>query len=190
MLGNDIVDLKIAGKESNWRRSGYLEKIFTKFEQNIIKDSLNPDLVVWILWSIKESVYKAHNRISLIYEFAPSKIEIENLKISEKSASAEISYHKTQYFSKTEYSKHFVHTIAIKDSLNFFGIKILGLKTTSRDYTNILLKKNLIKNSQKVQKTNDGIPNIVTETEGNEIPISISHHGSYLGIIINNSITR
>jgi phosphopantetheinyl transferase (holo-ACP synthase) len=33
VIGNDIVDLALARKESNWKRPGYLNKIFTTKEQ-------------------------------------------------------------------------------------------------------------------------------------------------------------
>jgi hypothetical protein len=32
VIGNDIVDLALARKESNWKRPGYLNKIFTTKE--------------------------------------------------------------------------------------------------------------------------------------------------------------
>ena len=36
MIGNDIVDLALAQKESNWKRKGFLDKIFTLQEQLFI----------------------------------------------------------------------------------------------------------------------------------------------------------
>ena len=33
MIGNDIVDLDLARKESNWKRKGFLDKIFSLQEQ-------------------------------------------------------------------------------------------------------------------------------------------------------------
>ena len=37
MIGNDVVDLATAKNENNWRRKGYLEKLFTEEEIAIIK---------------------------------------------------------------------------------------------------------------------------------------------------------
>lgn len=184
MLGNDIVDLNTAGKDSNWRRRGYLEKVFTSYEQNLISCSSNPDLLVWILWSIKESVYKAHFRIYQFREFAPKKIEITDIKIKEETAVAEAFYHNKKYYSKTAISDSFVHSIVLNEPLKFSEIKTAIFKTGSRDYTSLLINKNLIDQSDIVEKTQDGIPNIVSREEGVKIPISISHHGDFLGIII------
>ena len=36
MIGNDIVDLKLAKNQSNWQRKGFLEKQFTEEEQKTI----------------------------------------------------------------------------------------------------------------------------------------------------------
>jgi hypothetical protein len=45
VIGNDIVDL--AWKESNWKRPGYLNKIFTTKEQLLISSAENPNTMVW-----------------------------------------------------------------------------------------------------------------------------------------------
>ena len=43
MIGNDIVDLALAQKESNWKRKGFLNKIFTEKEQLLILNAKNND---------------------------------------------------------------------------------------------------------------------------------------------------
>ena len=42
MIGNDIVDLQLAKKQSNWQRKGFLDKQFTVSEQEEIARSKNP----------------------------------------------------------------------------------------------------------------------------------------------------
>ena len=49
MIGNDIVDLDLAQKKSNWRRKGFLNKIFTLQEQSLIHNDFNPERMVWNL---------------------------------------------------------------------------------------------------------------------------------------------
>ena len=75
MVGNDIIDLKKATVESNWQREGFLNKIFTNNEQNSIHDSVDPFLLVWRLWSMKESVYKVFIQKGGQRAFNPSKID-------------------------------------------------------------------------------------------------------------------
>ena len=74
MRGNDIIDIKAAAQESNWRRTGFLQKIFTSRECSYIKESVEPDKRVWTLWSIKESVYKSYTRQCGGRLFAPKYI--------------------------------------------------------------------------------------------------------------------
>jgi acyl carrier protein len=58
VIGNDIVDLALARKESNWKRPGYLNKIFTTKEQLLISSAENPNTMVWNLWSRKRRPIK------------------------------------------------------------------------------------------------------------------------------------
>lgn len=71
MIGNDLVDLQLASKESNWQRKGYLQKVCTPEEQELILTSANPYRVFWTLWSMKESVYKIINSTTGIRNYSP-----------------------------------------------------------------------------------------------------------------------
>ena len=59
-IGNDIVDLELAKAQNNWKRKGFLEKLFTKKEQEKIINSNNPFLTIWLFWSMKEAAYKCY----------------------------------------------------------------------------------------------------------------------------------
>ncbi|WP_231464047.1 MULTISPECIES: 4'-phosphopantetheinyl transferase superfamily protein [unclassified Pedobacter] len=110
MLGNDIVDLKLAKTQSNWQRSGFLNKIFTKQEQFYIRSSENPDRLVWLLWSMKEAAYKIHNRITGVRNFAPTSLECsirqEDLKKGAVCIDAET------YYTESDINDDYVHTVA------------------------------------------------------------------------------
>ena len=75
MIGNDIVDLSIAEKESNWRRKNFLKKLFTDNEQRLIFSSKNPFNLVWRFWSMKEAAYKIYTQINGTRFFAPKKFD-------------------------------------------------------------------------------------------------------------------
>ena len=81
MIGNDIVDLTLARKESHWKRVGFLEKIFTKREQLLILNAQNKEQMVWNLWTRKEAVYKIYNRQTGIRAFIPLQLECFDSKI-------------------------------------------------------------------------------------------------------------
>lgn len=108
MIGNDVIDLALARKESNWRRPGFIEKIFTLSEQEFIGQAKNPEVAVWHLWSCKEAVYKIVNRESGERIFNPQKfqcfVEINKVK-----------YNNNQYFTGSIITKNSIHTIAVKE---------------------------------------------------------------------------
>ena len=79
MIGNDIIDLSLAKVQSNWRRKGYLNKLFSDEEQKMILTSSEPDIFVWRLWSMKESAYKAQLRCETLKRFNPVAYECQIL---------------------------------------------------------------------------------------------------------------
>lgn len=156
MIGNDVVDLVLAQKESNWKRKGFLNKLFTSFEQDLIQKARNQDEMVWMLWSIKESVYKAYQRIHYNEGFYPIKIEI--VEINSKNESI-IQLFGTLFYGKTTIDKDFIKTVVVlhKSDLN----RIQYLKTS--DYS----------------KNENGLPIDLIFKK----PISVSHHGRIREIV-------
>ena len=71
MIGNDIIDLSLAKTQSNWQRKGFLEKLFSNDEQQLILEASNSFEMVWRLWSMKEAAYKIYTQHNEIRFFAP-----------------------------------------------------------------------------------------------------------------------
>ena len=155
MIGNDIVDLALAKKESNWNRKGFLEKIFTKEEQLLISTSKNPDSMVWNLWSRKEAAYKIYNRETGIRGYFPLKLICKYT--NEKSGY--VTCNGRKYFTKTTITNDKIHTIAVVEYSYFNKIK-------------------QIEQGIKIYKKN-GIPFIKTHNDSISRPVSISHHGDF-----------
>jgi phosphopantetheinyl transferase (holo-ACP synthase) len=155
MIGNDIVDLALARKESNWKRNRFLDKIFTAKEQLLIADTENPEIMVWNLWSRKEAAYKIYNRETGIRGYFPLQLECSY----ENEISGSVSIKGNTYFTKTTISDAFIHTIAVVKKENFDAVKKLNSNLT-------------------ISKTN-GIPFIIDEQTKIAKPISISHHGRF-----------
>lgn len=110
MIGNDIIDLKLAAEESNWQRSGYLEKIFTAEEQVLIHSSADPFRMVWLLWSCKEAVYKIVHRRTKIRKYAPLSFH----------CSADMVVHEGfSYYVRSEQSSEHIYTIAVENPVLF-----------------------------------------------------------------------
>lgn len=158
MIGNDVVDLEFAKKESNWQRKGFLDKIFTKNEQFLIQKSKNQDITVWCLWSRKEAAYKIWNRETGIRKFNPIQFECFDLE----SEIGKVQFKNTIYFTKTQILIDYIHTIAVLNKEIFNNIKFI-IKI-------IIIEKK------------KGIPFYINENQ--EIkPVSKSHHGRFESII-------
>jgi phosphopantetheinyl transferase (holo-ACP synthase) len=159
MIGNDIVDLDLAQIQSNWKRKGFLDKIFTLNEQKLIFEAAIPDIMVWNLWSRKEAGYKIYNRQMGIRGFFPLRIEChykdENF--------GTVSIDDFLYYTKTEITNACIYSIAIMKNINFEDIKVL-----------------LTLNGIKKEK---GIPFRINQVDNTIIPVSITHHGSFERII-------
>jgi phosphopantetheinyl transferase (holo-ACP synthase) len=131
VIGNDIVDLKQAEKDSNWRRPGYLNKLFTTGEQFLISAVEVPDEMVWLLWTMKESAYKIMSREQKLRTFAPAKLVCSNLILHPGSAEGQVSYAEDCYFTKSTMNAEYIHTVATrqKDDLPKIQISISAYHT-------------------------------------------------------------
>lgn len=159
MIGNDIVDLNLALKESNWRRSGFLDKIFTSKEQQLILNSENQDRMVWNLWSRKEASYKIYNRQTAFRGFFPLRLECD----FKDETTGTISIDGFVYHTQTEINSNYIYTVAVVETKCFKKIKILDLTTT-------------------IKKEN-GVPYFLDTISNSRIPVSITHHGRFKRII-------
>lgn len=115
MIGNDIIDLALAKVQSNWKRKGYLDKIFTTQEQLVIFNSDNPESMVWNLWSRKEAAYKIFNRQTGIRAYNPIQFEC----FGSKEIIGRVHAFDIVYFSKTEITTEYIHTICVTDKADF-----------------------------------------------------------------------
>ncbi|MES2827505.1 MAG: 4'-phosphopantetheinyl transferase superfamily protein [Bacteroidota bacterium] len=127
MIGIDIVDLAQAEKDSNWKRSGYLNKLFTTEEQFMISSDIQPDILVWLLWTMKEAAYKIHSNHNKLREFAPVKLVCSNLIIYDDTATGNVSYNDQLYFTKSIIAGDYIHSISAqtKQELETVHIEIL-----------------------------------------------------------------
>ena len=163
MIGNDIIDLALARKESNWQRKGYLNKIFTPKEQLLILNSQYPEITVWNLWSRKEAAYKIYNRQTQIRAFIPLQLECFDIKTKDGFLYGKVICYDIIYYTKTEITLEFIETNAVLNLVDFDKIQILH-------------------SSEKIIKTN-GIPDYFDSPNKIWKPISKSHHGRFERII-------
>ena len=159
MIGNDIVDLALAPKESNWKRKGFLDKIFTKNEQLRIIKSDNPENMVWNLWTRKEAAYKIFNRNTGVRIYNPIQFECFD---TDKSI-GKVMNNGVLYYTKTEINVDYIHTISVLNRTDFKNIKIIN-------------------RSNEIIKI-EGIPYLKEANNKKINPISISNHGNFEKIV-------
>lgn len=190
MIGNDIVDFVQAHKDSNWRRRGWLDKIFVPEEQKWIENTDNPDHMVWLLWSMKEAVYKAHQR-TLQHaprynpkSFVCSSLATTNsfLKTGQSQSKGRIYTAGYCYETTSVMTTDFVHTTAC---LTTFLIgkkvaKVIENPKTTAIFTNAKSHlANEMSNKYEFRKDTLGIPQIFEGTNKTPFLISLSHHGRF-----------
>ncbi|MFL1895295.1 4'-phosphopantetheinyl transferase superfamily protein [Aquimarina sp. 2-A2] len=180
MIGNDLVDLAAAKAQSNWKRSGWLNKIFTAQEQDQILQAPAPDRMVWHQWSRKEAAYKAHQRV---YNHIPifNPIQIDTTVPTFVKIGTDV-YHTT-----TTHHKNHIHSTAIITT-ETAAISQLLFKRTDSDYKTMLLSKlakafTVNASQLLLVKNKKEIPQLVCQTTNQFIPLSISHHGAYVACV-------
>lgn len=159
MIGNDIVDLDLSRKQSNWKRKGFLDKIFTVEEQKIILNDCNPELMVWNLWSRKEAAYKIYNRMTGVKGYFPWLLQCS----LENQYSGSVLIDDCIFYTQTEITTNYIYSIAVSEIVLFANINCLD--------------------SIKNVKKNNRIPYIIDEKTNEVRPVSITHHGRFQRII-------
>ncbi len=128
MIGNDIIDLALASKESDWQRKGVLEKLFTSSEQLYIGKAHNPALQFWSLWSRKEAVYKIYNRETKIRAFIPLQ-----LQCLDQNSEDVVAINGKLYFTRTEITSSYIYTTAVARQIDFHNIELIDSKRIAKD---------------------------------------------------------
>ena len=155
MIGNDIVDLKLAKAQSNWQRPHFLEKIFTIHEQEFIRKSENVELEIWNLWTRNEAAYKIFNRETIIRGFFPWRLECSIAEFLDGKFLGSVSIDDKIYFTKTIQTEEYVYTIA----------------ANSPSLLDEIIE---INSNEKIIKI-DGLP----FTAIGKVLVSITHHGRF-----------
>ncbi|MCX2474757.1 4'-phosphopantetheinyl transferase superfamily protein [Pedobacter sp. MC2016-05] len=177
MLGNDIVDLKFAKLHYNWRRKGYLNKIFSARELELINSSKSEDTMVWVLWSMKEAAYKCYNRLTSERLFNPQAFECALFGSCNNSASGVVKRSGQSFFTKTEISKNYVHTLAYSCTLMLDHLSVHHHKNNAEYSVAFTHSTNC-----SLQKDRNHLPEVIDKKTQHKHMASISHDGRYLCI--------
>ena len=190
MIGNDIVDISLASTQSNWCRKGFLEKLFSMTEIDLIFNDANPTLIVWRLWSMKESAYKANYRLNEIRKFNPKQLECRLIDQQLGEVKVGVSLYKT----RTESNPSYIHSMALADRFQESTLQKIhrnrSLMNSNELYDLLLqhvaLSCNYDKKELFLKKSSASIPELYQKKHKLKTLCSISHHGKYGAYIFTN----
>jgi phosphopantetheinyl transferase (holo-ACP synthase) len=162
MIGNDVVDLLQSREDSNWQRKGYIEKIFNPEEQLYISNASNPEIMVWILWSMKEAAYKIYNRKTKVREYIPKKLNCVIESQNQILITGKVICLENTFYTKTILFQDHIHTVAVSlfDDLN----TIIEIE------------------NKAIHKDKNGIP-FLSDLQNIAKDVSISHHGRFEKVV-------
>ena len=185
MIGNDIIDLAYTQENTNWQRRGFLDKVFSESEQEIIHQSPHPFTTVWRLWSMKEAAYKWYLQKGGRPFNSPSRIAItlrDNL-----TGDAQIGGFSVAIL--TELTKEYIHSYTQSSQQyiqvnEVFRLSQNDVNTQSAETHNRLLARIAIdwlleETCLSIKKDRQGKPLIYFREQKLDIHFSMSHHGNF-----------
>ena len=179
MLGNDIIDLHYTKLNTDWTRSGWLNKVCTQEEQDDIYKSDNPFLRTWRIWSMKESAYKIAIQKGYRHALNPTKFitSISNDKYGI------VHYDNEKIITNTETNKEFIYTIGSEEKSDL-ALAYSGFVTDLDVLKQSLLIR--ISNSYsydhkklEIRSNKNRVPAVYYANQPLHFYISMSHHGKY-----------
>jgi phosphopantetheinyl transferase (holo-ACP synthase) len=209
--GNDVIDLNQINAERT-KEQRFYTKFITGTETLLYSHPplavLPFEFFVWMLWSIKESVYKFVQRYQPNQVFSPSKIMItqieppvsslliapelivEALGLSNRNVyNSKIAFGADVFYACTVITSGYIYTVA-NDQNNFdnlyWGVKLISQNEPSfqsqevRKFIMDKLASVLGKNSLSIVKNQFGCPVLYSDAQPTSQPISLAHHGHYV----------
>ncbi|MUP45711.1 4-phosphopantetheinyl transferase family protein [Gramella sp. BOM4] len=180
MIGNDIIDLELAFKIEKSSIPRFLDKVFLAGEQEYIQSSKDPEREIWRLWSMKESAYKAQQRVQR-FERRLNPLHFECMLIDDRHGMVFSEENKWKIISDVHQSH--IHSF-ISDPRQH--IHMMPKKSrNSKDLLPAIASAIAMKIQEiSLEKDGFGIPFIRLLDSNRIIPISLSHHGNFSAFVI------
>ncbi len=208
--GNDIVDLNLIDvkKTKDFRFYSKILCLSEQALYETLDNKINFEHYVWLLWSIKESAYKYFKRYTPNLIFSPTKISINQINIPSKLILNKIFYEEEGNSFKNEtslkcrvsfenqiiYSISFINNFFIASFVNtdqcfentLWGIK--QINQTTPDFQSNAVREFVLKRINfifpsdifSIKKHLAGYPYLLKNNVEINLPLSLSHHGSYI----------
>ena len=195
MIGNDVIDISATRQESNWKRKGFLQKLFTEKECQFILEGDDPEFLVWLIWSAKESAYKIIHRNHQKMFFSPKQFEfLEDHFSNENGITGRIKFGESCFDFKSKIERDCIHTTAIPSGHSIkYVSEIFPIVPTNYQTQRAGVRTALINwlaesmdstQSIEVRKDDFGIPYLYESGVKSACCLSLAHHGGYGGFAI------
>jgi phosphopantetheinyl transferase (holo-ACP synthase) len=209
--GNDIIALKTINI-ARTKQQNFYRKIISASEKDLydrqFSDNLPFDVFVWLLWSVKESVYKYLQRVTPELVFSPTRIIIAQLALpatnfveqfegrgfDENSVyKSVISFGDHKLYSRSVISEEFIFSV-VNCTEDFghirWGIQLIDSSEPDiqskavREFLMRALNSMFPESDLLVDKSPHGYPIILKDGVEVALPVSLAHHGHYVAYSI------
>ncbi|MNF86652.1 hypothetical protein D3C84_690970 [compost metagenome] len=129
----------------------------------LIANAADPEIMVWILWSMKEAAYKVYNRQTKIREYIPKKLACSITSQNHDSITGSVICSGKTFHTNTILSQDRIHTIAVShfDDLN----KVIEIE------------------KEVISKDQNGLPHLSNPLQNTIQDVSVSHHGRFEKVV-------
>lgn len=174
MIGNDVVDLKLAHLHSKWNKDSFQEKVLHPRELEKFKDKALNFQQFWKIWSCKETAYKAHQReFKLKPSINPSQFYVNEINETQSEVKVNQSIYKVESLIQENYIYTFTQTI------DYFSIQNFKVDKPGHQYAYNLNRNHF---NSIIEKDGNGIPDLKVNFK--KYPVSITHHGNFLAFLV------
>ena len=183
MVGNDIIDVRKAREEFRQKHPRFIGKLFTAAEQSYIEESSDRILMLWRLWSIKESAYKLFIQQGGQRFFNPQKIKCV---VDGNDSLASIDAFSCKVTSKITSDYIFSYTPTPNDSVISKQIQMESINRLEQSKALCFLLReevskhlNLSADEVSIKKNTKGVPLLYVNNTRLNYSMSLSHHGNF-----------
>lgn len=174
MIGNDVVDLQLAAKQSRWQSLAFQQKVLHPEEVKYYCNKILNFNTFWKLWCIKETAYKAqqriHNHAPIFNPFSicTEPISKHRYQVITPSQEFEVSVYETSAFiyAYTNY----------KNLISFQNFELIDVP---KSHFNANLSRTDVE--AFIVKNQNGVPFQLKDRQRKAI--SITHHGAYFAYV-------
>jgi len=192
-LGNDIVEITKALSNFKNTKARLYNYSLSSTEKKRFAKLLEDDRCFWLLWSMKEALYKSYVKAGLRERFNPKTIEISSIaRQSSKHFTGFALYNKTLYNISSSIDDTSIHSISYQKQKQQSIIQAQK-KIDNNDYNSqhqevrrLVLEQlpNERQNVWRIKKDVHQIPYLLHNDNRCHHEISLSHHENMVGAAI------